>query len=280
MLVLDDLTSGHPDNLRGFRGELVQESVATTDLRRFGALGAIFHEAAVTDTTLVDEAHMTAVNVDGFRRVLTLAGAQRIPLVYASSAGVYGNGPTPMREDHPVRPLNAYARSKAEMDRLAREAMRDPARRIVGLRYFNVFGPRERFKRTAASMIWQLARQIREGRRPRIFTMGEQRRDHIYVSDVVEATLRAAEASRSGVVNVGTGVATTFNRLIELVNGALGTHAEPEYFDNPYTAAYQVHTEATVEQADQLLGFRARWTLEAGIHDYFASVSWPSGEPR
>lgn len=263
--VVDNLLSGNTENLEGFKGNLVTDDIISMNLSQFKDIDVIFHQASITDTTLSDEKKMMEVNVGGFRRILNFALEGRATLIYASSAGVYGNGPCPMREDQNLSPQNAYARSKSLMDE---EAMKYKDRiRIVGLRYFNVYGPREKYKKKAASMLYQLACQMREGKNPRLFKYGEQSRDFIYVKDVVDATIRAMKAKESGIVNVGTGTATTFNRIIEVLNQVLGTSFEPEYFDNPYSF-YQNETRADTERAKELLGFKARYSIEEGIKDY------------
>ncbi len=170
-----------------------------------------------------------------------------------------------MKEDQKLSPQNTYARSKSLMDEEATR-YKDEIK-IVGLRYFNVYGPRERYKKKAASMIYQLAQQMKANKNPRIFKYGEQSRDFIYVKDVVDATIRAMKAKGSGIVNVGTGITATFNRIIEILNQVLGTSFEPEYFDNPYSF-YQNETRADTERAKELLGFEARYSIEEGIRDY------------
>ncbi|MDE2485728.1 MAG: NAD-dependent epimerase/dehydratase family protein, partial [candidate division NC10 bacterium] len=163
---------------------------------------------------------------------------------------------------------NVYGFSKALLENLARRFDDAPGGfRIVGLRYFNVYGPGEAHKGAAASMIYQLAQQIRAGKRPRIFKYGEQARDFVYVKDVVEATLLAAEAGRSGVYNVGSGRSTSFNEVIALLNNALGTDHDPDYFDNPYPF-YQPHTEADVTLARADLGYAPRYPIDRGIAEY------------
>ena len=140
---------------------------------------------------------------------------------------------------------------------------------IVGLRYFNVFGPREAHKNTAASMIYHLGRQIKAGKNPRIFNFGEQKRDHIYVKDVIGATIKAVDA-KSGIYNIGTGIATTFNDLIKILNGILEKNFEPEYFDMPYDPkTYQGNTQADTTKAENILNFKSKWSLNDGIKDYF-----------
>jgi ADP-L-glycero-D-manno-heptose 6-epimerase len=120
----------------------------------------------------------------------------------------------------------------------------------------------------ASSMIWQLSRQMREGKRPRIFEFGEQYRDHIYVKDVVAANLAAVKFKGSGVFNVCTGKKTTFNDIIDCLNATLGTRLKPDYFKNPYSF-YQSETLGDPGQAARLLKFRARYSVAEGIEDYF-----------
>ena len=141
---------------------------------------------------------------------------------------------------------------------------------MVGLRYCNVYGPGESHKGTRASMVYQLARQMRE-RNPRLFKNGEQLRDYIYVKDVVEANMLAAKAKSSCVVNCGSGRATSFNDLVKLLNGFFGTSRSPEYIDNPYEASYQNHTECDMSLAKERLGFAPKFTIKSGIGDYVKS---------
>ena len=270
--IIDDFRSGEFSNLIGFRGDLVAQDLASSDLlSRFqpGEFQKVFHLASITDTTVTDARQMIWSNVEGFRRVAEFARLSGIPLIYASSAAVYGvcrSGR--MREDQAARPANVYGFSKALLENLARRFDNAPEGfRIVGLRYFNVYGPGEGHKGAAASMIYQLAKQIQAGKRPRIFKYGEQVRDFVYVKDVVEATLLAAEANRSGVYNVGSGRATSFNEVIALLNKAFGTNYDPDYFDNPYSF-YQPHTEADVSLARAELGYVPKYPIDQGIAEY------------
>ncbi|MFH1406867.1 MAG: NAD-dependent epimerase/dehydratase family protein [Candidatus Omnitrophota bacterium] len=271
VVILDDLSCGREENIRLLKADFIKGSIEDTALidslagKRFGV---IFHEAAITDTTVVDEKKMTGVNVDGFRNILKLAQKEKSRVVYASSAGVYGNGPVPMKETQKLLPLNSYAVSKAKMDEIAPLFTRETGLPAVGLRYFNVYGPKETHKLKAASMIWQLAEKMKKGIAPRIFKHGEQDRDFIYVKDVIDATIKASQAKKGGVVNAGTGIATTFNRIIEILNSVLKTNFKPEYFDNPY-GFYQDHTLAEVTNARELVGFTAKYSIKDGIEDYF-----------
>jgi ADP-L-glycero-D-manno-heptose 6-epimerase len=143
-----------------------------------------------------------------------------------------------------------------------------------------VYGPDEAHKGAAASMIYQLAKQIQAGKQPRIFKYGEQQRDFVYVKDVVEATLLAAEADHSGVYNVGSGRPTSFNEIVALLNKALGTDYDPDYFDNPYPF-YQPHTEADVTRARAELGYAPSYPIDRGIAEYVKQlVETGTGQPE
>jgi ADP-L-glycero-D-manno-heptose 6-epimerase len=265
---LDDFSAGHFKNLQDFRGDFVSADLCRPGdwEGRVGKVDVIFHQAAVTDTTVTDQLKMMRVNVEAFRSLLDFAARHKVKkVVYASSAGVYGDGAVPMRESADPKPLNVYAFSKSVMEQTAGEF---PAVETVGLRYFNVFGPRESHKGAAASMIWQLSRQILSGSRPRIFEFGEQYRDFIYVKDVVAANLAAAQKKVSGVFNVCTGKKTTFNGVIDALNATLGARHKPDYFKNPYSF-YQNETLGDPGQAARQLKFRARYGVAEGIEDYF-----------
>lgn len=273
--VLDDFSSGHFKNLIGFKGEVI--GCDLNDVEWFDAAqegyDAIFHEAAITDTTVRDQKKMMEVNVEGFRKVLWFAmenGVKRV--VYASSAGVYGNSACPMRESSETTPENVYGFSKAVMDNVAANfAAQAKGMTIVGLRYFNVYGPGEAYKGKVASMIYQLYRQMKAGTRPRIFKFGEQQRDFVYVKDVVSANLLALKAKESCVVNVGTGKPEDFNKVIACLNSAMGTKFEPEYFDNPYDF-FQNKTQARPDLAAKKIGYKAKYTLDKGIAEYVKAL--------
>ena len=271
IVVVDDFRSGDFRNLASFKGDVVAADVSRLDFdRQFKGIpfDAIFHEASITDTTVHDQCLQVHDNVEGFRRVLEYAVPHQTPVVYASSAATYGMGRTVMSEDMTPAPANVYAFSKVQLDNLAREyARQNLAWRIVGVRYFNVYGPNENHKGAAASMIFQLYKQMVEGKRPRVFYEGEQKRDFVYVEDVVNLTVQSIEAPRSGIYNCGSGVPYSFNQIIGSLNRALGTELVPEYFDNPYDF-YQEHTQADMTLTKGELGFKPQYDPDRGIQDY------------
>jgi ADP-L-glycero-D-manno-heptose 6-epimerase len=274
LTVIDDFRSGDFKNLQGYRGDFVAENLATLDWQeKFGdpaaaGFDAIFHLASITDTTLHDQFVQVHDNVEGFRRLLDFARPTKARIIYASSAATYGPATEASVESNGAAPANIYAFSKVIMDNIARYAAAEsPDWIIVGLRYFNVYGPREAHKGVPASMIYHLAQQIKAGKRPRIFKHGEQKRDFVHVKDVVEGTVRALGAKMSGIYNLGTGQARSFNELIEVLNNCLGTKFEPEYFDNPH-AHYQNFTQADLTSARKALSYEPRFSLEDGVRDY------------
>ena len=270
--VLDDFRSGDFKNLQGFRGDFVAADVSRLNWHaEFGdrTFDAIFHEASITDTTVHDQFLQTHDNVEGFRKLLEFARPSQTRVVYASSAATYGIGAAgAMKEDQPAAPANVYAFSKVQLDNLARQYAREHnAWRIVGVRYFNVYGPREAHKKAAASMIYQLYSQMKARKRPRVFKHGEQRRDFVYVKDVVKMTISALNAPKSGVYNCGSGVAFSFNEVIAELNRNLETSLEPDYFENPYSF-YQPHTEADLTAAKNDLRYNPDYPPAKGIADY------------
>ena len=268
---IDNLFTGAKENLKSFKGKFLEIDVShpfTVD----GKFDVIFHESAITNPRFGDDTEMMRSNLEGFKNIIGLSKTQSAKLVYASTANLYGNGPTPMKESQAPQIISVYGESKLEMDKMALKLQNKM--HIVGLRYFNVFGPREQAKGKAASMIFHLMNQIKAGQNPRLFKHGEQKRDHIYVKDVIAATIKAAY-SPSGIYNVGSGVATSFNELADVLIKVLGKHLQPEYFEMPYDPkTYQINTQADTSLVQEKLKWRANFTLEEGIRE---TVEWYAG---
>jgi ADP-L-glycero-D-manno-heptose 6-epimerase len=271
LTVIDDFRSGDFKNLAGYKGDFVAQNLATLDWRaQFGdqKFDGIFHLASITDTTLHDQFIQTHDNVESFRRLLNFARPNRTRIVYASSAATYGSVQGASSEGSGAAPSNVYAFSKVIMDNIARRAAGESNEWImVGLRFFNVYGPREAHKGVPASMIYHLSKQMTAGQRPRIFKHGEQQRDFVYVKDIVQGCLRAFEAKESGIYNLGSGKARSFNDLVQILNDSLGTRFEPEYIDNPH-AHYQNFTQADLTNSRKALGYEPQFSFETGVADY------------
>ena len=271
LTVIDDFRSGDFKNLAGYHGDFVAQDLAKLDWReQFGdeKFDAIFHLASITDTTNHNQFIQVRDNVESFRRILNFARPTETRIIYASSASTYGPAKEASSETNGAAPANIYAFSKTIMDNLAVRASREsPDWVIVGLRYFNVYGPREAHKGVPASMVYHLAQQMKAGRRPRIFKHGDQRRDFVYVKDIVEGSIRALQAESSGIYNLGSGQARSFNELVDVLNRVLGTQFQPDYIDNPHTH-YQNFTQADLTRVRRALGFEPGFPLEDGVRDY------------
>ncbi|MDQ6996445.1 MAG: ADP-glyceromanno-heptose 6-epimerase, partial [Mariprofundus sp.] len=277
VLVVDDFSSGDWRNLRHVDCQVRAadcDDPALLEEIADGAFSAIFHEAAITDTTVMDQRLMIEVNTNAFAKLLDACQVSGTRMTYASSAGTYGNSPAPNRVGSGEEPENIYGFSKLAMDRIAARRYESHSAPIIGLRYFNVYGPGETHKNEktgnkTASMMLQLYEQLKAGNQPRLFKYGEQKRDFVYIRDVVGANLAALDAPRSGVCNVGSGLARSFNDIVNILTQVLEIEIEIEYFDNPFSF-YQNHTEADLSLSQKLLNWQPEWTLENGLGDYIA----------
>ncbi|MFQ5356002.1 MAG: ADP-glyceromanno-heptose 6-epimerase [Mariprofundaceae bacterium] len=232
-----------------------------------GKFTAVMHQAAITDTTIMDQNLMISVNTNAFADILKASSHSGTRVVYASSAGVYGNSPAPNKIGNGEIPENIYGFSKLAMDRIMHDRLEHHPSIMVGLRYFNVYGPGESHKGKTSSMILQLYQQVKAGRQPRLFKFGEQKRDFVYIGDIVAANLAALEAPRSGICNVGSGRSRSFNDIIAILGRILGKELKTEFIDNPYEF-YQNHTQADLRESRALLDWEPNWSLEDGMDEY------------
>jgi len=256
--VVDDLEDGH--KFTNLAGADIADYEDMHDFYRAleaggGALdgvSAVFHQGACSDTTEWDGRYVMRVNYRHSRTLLDACLERRIPLVYASSAAVYGAGDRFAERPEHERPINVYGWSKQLFDR---HASRHPAAgrsQVVGLRYFNVYGPREDHKGRMASVARHLHRQVGEDGEARLFrgsggyADGEQRRDFVHVDDVVAVNLWCLDHPEcSGVYNVGTGRSRSFN---DLANAVIRWHGRGRIryvpFPEDLEGHYQSFTEA------------------------------------
>jgi ADP-L-glycero-D-manno-heptose 6-epimerase len=250
------------------------------------AVEAIIHQGACSDTTLRDRDYVIAVNTDYTRMLWQWCTRMGKPFVYASSAATYGDGLQgydDRADPRTLRPLNLYGESKQLFDLWALEQGRTPPR-WAGLKYFNVYGPREGHKGRMASVAFHAYQQIRESGRVRLFQShktgyadGGQRRDFVYVGDAVEATLHLLETPVSaeapnGLYNVGTGQARTFTDLARAVFAALGRDPVIEYIPMPEDLRdrYQYFTQARIDKLRQSGFTRPFLPIEEGVRNYVA----------
>lgn len=268
---------GHFKNLLGFRGEVISgdinDKVLLGTLQKNYKFDYIFHEAAISDTTVLEQDLMIQTNVNAFKDLLDIAVAHGANMIYASSGATYGDAPSPQRVGCEA-PQNVYGFSKLMMDHLARQySQKFENISIVGLRYFNVYGPREFFKNKTASMVVQFGHQLLAGKTPKLFVDSDKiLRDFIYIEDIVQANVLAMHPKESGVFNVGTGKARSFQSMVDILQRELGSSFGCEYIPNPYVGRYQFHTEADIQSTRDTLGYEPRFEFEEGIAAYVPEI--------
>ena len=266
---------GHYKNLIGFKGDIVCGDInSQDDLDRLEGyhFDYIFHQAAISDTRVYDQEIIMQTNVNSFYAILEMAKRMDAALVYASSAATYGSCPSPQTVGK-ENPENPYGFSKYAMDQIAYRYVREnPQMSIVGLKYFNVSGPREFFKEKTASTVIQFAHQILAGKAPRLFEGSDKIvRDFVYIKDVIQASIKACSPKKSGVYNVGTSKPRSFQDIADILQKELKTNYGTEYFPNPFTG-YQMHTQADISTSKEFLDFSPQWELEDGIKDYIEEI--------
>jgi len=253
-----------------------------------GDVGAIVHLGACTDTMELDEAVHEKLNVAYSKMLWRFATEARVPMVYASSAATYGDGERGYDDDEKaltsLAPLNPYGWSKHRFDLWALEeerAGRAPPS-WAGFKFFNVYGFGERHKGRMASVILHGYDQIRRTGKVRLFKShregfgdGEQKRDFVYVEDVVDVLRFALGGVKRGVFNLGTGQARTFADLARATFAAMGRAPDIEYIDMPeeLRARYQYFTQARMQRL-RATGYAAPFTsLEDGVGRYVARLA-------
>jgi ADP-L-glycero-D-manno-heptose 6-epimerase len=253
----------------------------------------IFHQGACSDTMETDGRYMMANNFRFSAELLDWCQGSGIPLIYASSAAVYGMGPSFLETRNAERPLNVYGYSKLLFDHMVRRQLPAARAPVVGLRYFNVYGPRETHKARMASVAFHHFHQFRSEAKVRLFegshgfANGEQRRDFIFVDDVVKANLFFWNRPSTGVYNLGTGRAQSFNDVaLAVINALRGANGQAEltlqqaasqgtieYIEFPpaLRGKYQAFTQADIG-ALRSAGFEDDMlTVEQGVAAY---VRW------
>lgn len=266
---------GHYKNLIGFTGEVIcgniinQNDLSMIDQYKFDY---IFHLAAISDTRVYDQEVVFQTNINSFYALLRVAKKNNAVMVYASSAAVYGNLPSPQTIGN-ESPENPYGYSKLEMDKIATKySYYNHEASLVGLRYFNVYGPGEFYKGSTASMIIQLGHQILSGNAPRLFENSKHiLRDFVFIDDVIDANIKAALSKKNGIYNIGFGFARSFLEVADILQKELNTNFEVDYFANPYIG-YQNHTQADIYSTKHDLDYDPKFSLEKGINKYIPEI--------
>ncbi|MFY8108382.1 MAG: ADP-glyceromanno-heptose 6-epimerase [Bacteroidia bacterium] len=248
----------------------------------------VFHIGARTDTTESDEQIFKELNVDFSKRLFKVCANEGIPLVYASSAATYGDGAFGYDDNenglNELQPLNPYGRSKNEFDIWALAQEKQPLF-WAGLKFFNVFGPNEYHKKRMASVIFHAFHQIQTEGKVKLFQShrpdykdGEQKRDFIYVKDLCDVCIYLMHHRKnSGIYNLGTGEARTWNDLVAAIFTALGKEKNIEYIPIPedIREKYQYFTEANMDKL-RSIGYTNKFlSVEDAVLDYVKNYLLP-----
>ncbi len=265
---------GHFKNLIGFRGTVISGDITNKeDIKKLAdyEFDYIFHKAAISDTTVSDQKIMIDTNVNAFVDLLEMAKKMKSVMVYASSAATYGD--SDRFSIGYEQPNNAYGFSKLMMDNIAKKYIKDCDISIVGLRYFNVYGEREFFKNKTSSMVLQFGLQLLRGENAKLFKGSDKiKRDFIYIKDVIQANIKACKPKKSGIYNVGTGKARSFQDIVDILKKELNIKREDLYIPNPYEKQYQFFTEADISLSREYLDYEPRYSLEEGIKAYLPEI--------
>lgn len=284
LVLVDDFSKGvRSSNLTG---KQFNEKVERTNFHQWLTKNEqhvqfIFHIGARTDTTEKNEAVFKELNLDYTRELWNQCIEYGIPLVYASSAATYGNGEHGYSDDesnlHLLKPMNPYGHSKNEFDKWAVSQKRQPYF-WAGLKFFNVYGPNEYHKGRMASVILHAYEQITETGKLKLFKShrseykdGDQKRDFIYVKDLVDVCIYLMHHRKnSGIYNLGTGHARTWNDLAKAIFNALQMPVNIEYIDIPEDIrdTYQYFTEADMSKLRSIGYTREFTSIEDGVNDY------------
>ena len=249
---------------------------------------AIFHQGACSNTMEWDADFLYKNNLLYSKELLNFSQKNKTSLIYASSASVYGAGKIFEESVENEDPINLYAYSKFKFDQLVRQELIKSETQIVGLRYFNVYGPQEQHKGTMASVAFHLHNQLKDNEEIKLFEGsdgyddGEQRRDFIYVEDVVKVNLWFLKNQKvSGIFNVGTGKSQTFNEVAHsVINWNKRGKINYVPFPEKLKGAYQSYTQADISKLRKV-GYKDHFlNVQEGVKKYLDRLeSWPKNEP-
>ena len=266
--ILDNLDTGSMLNLEGLKGSLKVIKANCLDASSLDLHpSAIYHLGIPSSSPMYKKnPFLVGEAINGAIAVFELAKKARCRVVYASSSSLYNGNAPPHREEMPIQVTDYYTEARLAIERIAELYRRLFDIPSVGLRFFSVYGPKEKAKKQYANMISQFLWEMQAGRTPVIYGDGNQTRDFIYVKDIVRALMLAMRSDYHGILNVGTGTAYSFNEVIDLISGQLGTKIRPKYVDNPIKN-YVAHTMADTSKAKNILDFEAKYELNDGIEN-------------
>ncbi len=283
ILVVDNLKNSKKHlNLNALEfSDFIDKNDFLENIGKIGNIELIFHEGACSNTLETDGKYMLKNNYEYSKTLLHYSLSNNIRFIYASSASVYGLGQNGFEENRKNEfPLNIYAYSKFLFDQYVRRNALDKNTQIVGLRYFNVYGPNEHHKGKMASVIYHFHNQIQDDGTMKLFEGSDKfKRDFVYVDDVVDVNLFFMEnRSVKGIFNVGTGKAESFLKLAQIMQ-SLYQNVRIEFikFPEELKNKYQAFTQANLENLRKA-GYKKEFiALEIGVRKYVETLKSSNG---
>ena len=209
--------------------------------------------------------HLMANAIDDLITVLEYAKKNKSKIVYASTSSIY-NGIKEQKEDVIPKVSDYYTEARIAMERIANLYCNLYGMDVSGMRFFSVYGYNERSKKIYANLISQFLWAMHDNISPVLYGDGEQKRDFVFIEDLVNALILAAENNKKfNVYNVGTGKNYTLNELVQILNKHLGKNIKPEYIENPMKDTYVYYTLADIKKTEEKIGFKAKISLDEGI---------------
>jgi UDP-glucose 4-epimerase len=268
VVILDNMHTGSPSNLEDLKGSVKLIKASCNDLPEMDIHPEkIYHLGIPSSSPMYKKnPYLAGVAINGFTAVFELARRSGARVIYASSSSLYNGLMPPHHEDMAIQVADYYTEARLAMERMAELYKRLFDVPSIGMRFFSVYGPKETAKKQYANMVTQFLWEMRVGKTPLIFGDGTQTRDFTYVKDVVRALCLGMNSNYHGILNVGTGKAYSFNKVIEILNENMGLSVKPQYAENPIKN-YVQHTLSDTEKAEKIIGFRSEYSLENGVKE-------------
>jgi UDP-glucose 4-epimerase len=270
VIVLDNFHTGSIENLKKVMGKvrIIKASCSAIPQVNLPKIDVIFHFGIPSSSLMYKENPMLVGEVvNDAITVFEFARKNKAKVIFASTSSLYNGLEPPHKEDMEIKPTDYYTEARLYVERLAKLYHMLHNVSSIGLRFFSVYGFHERAKGKYANVVSQFLWKMMKGEAPVIYGDGSQTRDFIFVRDVVDACIKAMEADvECDIFNVATGIETSFNKLVNLLNEILGTNVRPKYVENSIKN-YVERTCGDTKKAEKYLGFKYKYKLREGIEE-------------
>ncbi|MFN3909911.1 MAG: NAD-dependent epimerase/dehydratase family protein [Candidatus Anstonellaceae archaeon] len=269
LIIVDNFHTGSKENIKDLEEKKVKvfkKNSGQIEELKIKDIQAIFHNGIYSSSPMYKEnPRLVSKALDEFIAILEYCRKKDVKLIFASTSSLYNGVEPPHKEDAILKPTDFYSEVRIAMERIARLYSDIYGLNVIALRYFSVYGPKEKSKGKYANLVSQFLWAMLENKQPLIYGDGKQTRDFVYVDDIIKANVCALNSKiKFGIYNVGTGRAYSLNQLVEILNKKLNKNIKPIYLENKIKN-YVQHTLADITKAKNELGFEASISLEEGI---------------